>query len=165
MSVLSVFCLVFFLFFKQKTAYEMRISDWSSDVCSSDLPAFAGLRDDLLAILDSDARIAYVDKIGPYYYNFWRDKTAVRGIWRRTTPESYRSAQPEWETVVDLDALAESENENWVWHGAQCLRPDYTRCLVSLSRGGADTDVSREFATETPNFHRVGFRSDDQTSE
>src|SRR3546814_4466650 len=87
MSVLSVFCLVFFLFFKQKTAYEMRISDWSSDVCSSDLPAFAGLRDDLLAILDSDARIAYVDKIGPYYYNFWRDKTAVRGIWRRTTPE------------------------------------------------------------------------------
>src|SRR3546814_4369724 len=32
-----VLCLVFFFFFKQKTAYEMRISDWSSDVCSSDL--------------------------------------------------------------------------------------------------------------------------------
>src|SRR3546814_4582863 len=30
-----------FFFFKQKTAYEMRISDWSSDVCSSDLPAVA----------------------------------------------------------------------------------------------------------------------------
>src|SRR3546814_5902515 len=30
-----------FFFFKQKTAYEMRISDWSSDVCSSDLPTFA----------------------------------------------------------------------------------------------------------------------------
>src|SRR3546814_9217561 len=30
-------CLYFFVFFKQKTAYEMRISDWSSDVCSSDL--------------------------------------------------------------------------------------------------------------------------------
>src|SRR3546814_6094891 len=29
---------MFFFFFKQKTAYEMRISDWSSDVCSSDLP-------------------------------------------------------------------------------------------------------------------------------
>src|SRR3546814_9394929 len=33
-----LYVLVFFLFFKQKTAYEMRISDWSSDVCSSDLP-------------------------------------------------------------------------------------------------------------------------------
>src|SRR3546814_778449 len=33
------FCLVFFFFFKQKTAYEMRIRDWSSDVCSSDLGA------------------------------------------------------------------------------------------------------------------------------
>ena len=119
--------------------------------------AFAGLRDDLLAILDSDARIAYVEKIGPYYYNFWRDKTAVRGIWRRTTPESYRSAQPEWETVIDLDALAASENENWVWHGAQCLRPDYTRCLVSLSRGGADADVSREFALDTRTFVADGF--------
>src|SRR3546814_6366586 len=35
--VMRSFCLFFFFFFKQKTAYEMRISDWSSDVCSSDL--------------------------------------------------------------------------------------------------------------------------------
>lgn len=128
----------------------------SQKVLESD-PAFVGLRDDLLAILDSDARIAYVEKIGPYYYNFWRDKTAVRGIWRRTTPESYRSAQPVWETVLDIDALAASENENWVWHGAQCLRPDYTRCLIALSRGGADADVSREFALDTRTFVADGF--------
>src|SRR3546814_5564623 len=75
----------------------------SQKILESD-PAFAGLRDDLLAILDSDARIAYVDKIGPYYYNFWRDNTAVRVIWRRTTPESYSSAQPEWETEIGRDA-------------------------------------------------------------
>src|SRR3546814_7990858 len=38
-----MFCsYVFFFFFKQKTAYEMRISDWSSDVCSSDLPSREG---------------------------------------------------------------------------------------------------------------------------
>src|SRR3546814_8165171 len=37
MCVWIFFCVVYFLFFKQKTAYEMRISDWSSDVCSSDL--------------------------------------------------------------------------------------------------------------------------------
>jgi prolyl oligopeptidase len=120
-------------------------------------PGFAALRDDLLAILDSDARIPYVQKLGPYYYNFWRDKTAVRGIWRRTTPESYRNATPEWETVLDLDALASAENENWVWHGAQCLRPDYTRCLIALSRGGADADVSREFDLQARAFVKDGF--------
>lgn len=121
-------------------------------------PGFAALRDDLLAILDSDARIPYVQKLGPYYYNFWRDKTAVRGIWRRTTPESYRNATPEWETVLDLDALASAENENWVWHGAQCLRPDYTRCLIALSRGGADADVSREFDLQARAFVKDGFQ-------
>src|SRR3546814_8408183 len=38
MLVLCEFVFIVFFFFKQKTAYEMRISDWSSDVCSSDLP-------------------------------------------------------------------------------------------------------------------------------
>src|SRR3546814_2041686 len=38
------YCVVFFFFFKQKTAYEMRISDWSSDVCSSDLVGIASGR-------------------------------------------------------------------------------------------------------------------------
>src|SRR3546814_1881164 len=56
-------CLVLFFFFKQKTAYEMRISDWSSDVCSSDLP-FAANRLAMIAdvpsrlLLDGDALVA-----------------------------------------------------------------------------------------------------------
>src|SRR3546814_18309582 len=41
MRLLSIVVVFVFFFFKQKTAYEMRISDWSSDVCSSDLPACA----------------------------------------------------------------------------------------------------------------------------
>src|SRR3546814_5962748 len=40
---MCIFCYLFFFFFKQKTAYEMRISDWSSDVCSSDLSALVKL--------------------------------------------------------------------------------------------------------------------------
>src|SRR3546814_10033764 len=44
-----LFFLVFFFFFKQKTAYEMRISDWSSDVCSSDL-------EQLFMIAEQEAR-------------------------------------------------------------------------------------------------------------
>ena len=120
-------------------------------------PAFTRLRDDLLAILDSDERIPYVTRIGEHYYNLWRDARNERGLWRRTTLEEYRKPEPRWETVLDLDALAKAENENWVWAGADCLRPDYTRCLISLSRGGADANVTREFDLPSRRFVEDGF--------
>jgi hypothetical protein len=96
---------------------------------------------DILAVLDSDAKIPGVEKIGAYYYNFWKDKDHERGLWRRTTLQEYRKAQPQWETVLDLDALNAAEDAKWVWHGADCLKPDYTRCLIALSPGGSDADV------------------------
>ena len=68
---------------------------------------------------------------GACYYNFWRDAKNPRGLWRRTTLDEYRKAEPDWETVLDLDALGEAEKENWVWHGADCLQPEYERCLIS----------------------------------
>jgi prolyl oligopeptidase len=111
----------------------------------------------LLEMLDSDAKIPMVSKIGDHFYNFWRDKQHPKGLWRRTTLAEYRKDKPAWETVIDLDALAASEKENWVWHGAQCLKPDYRRCLVSLSRGGADADVVREFDLSTKGFIKDGF--------
>lgn len=112
-------------------------------------PEFAGLRDDIRGILDSNVRIPYVNKQGDFYYNFWRDKTNPAGIWRRTTLAEYRKAQPAWEVLLDVDALNKTEKENWVWHGADCLRPAYTQCLIALSRGGADADVTREFNVAT----------------
>lgn len=120
-------------------------------------PEFTALQGDLLSILDSDARIPFAGKIGDYYYNFWRDKDHVRGIWRRTTLEEYRKDNPTWDVILDLDAVAEAEGENWVWGGADTLRPDYKRCLISLSRGGADADVTREFDLETRQFVEDGF--------
>src|SRR5688572_21783265 len=101
-------------------------------------PPFRKLEGDIRAILDSTAKIPGVEKIGDYYYNFWKDKNHERGLWRRTTLEEYRKDKPRWETVIDLDALNKAEGENWVWHGVDCLRPDYQRCLIALSRGGAD---------------------------
>ncbi len=118
---------------------------------------FNTLNNDLLQILDSDERIPFVSKAGDYYYNFWRDKDHERGIWRRTTLDEYRKAQPDWETVLDLDALAEAESENWVWGGSSILRPSYSHALISLSRGGADASVSREFDLTTKNFVVDGF--------
>ncbi|PKH75635.1 S9 family peptidase, partial [Stenotrophomonas sp. Betaine-02u-21] len=108
-------------------------------------PAFAQMEASIREVLDSDAKISGVEKIGEYYYNFWKDKQHERGLWRRTTLAEYRKASPQWETVIDLDALNKAEGENWVWHGVECLRPEYDRCLIALSRGGADADVTREF--------------------
>jgi len=120
-------------------------------------PQFNALREDLLAILDSDARIPFVSKQGEYYYNFWRDKKNERGLWRRTTLEQYKTKDPNWDVILDLDALGKLENENWVWKGASLLRPDYKQALITLSRGGADADVTREFDMDKRAFVQNGF--------
>jgi prolyl oligopeptidase len=121
------------------------------------LPNFETLRERILTILDSEEKIPYIKKYGQWYYNFWQDKTNVRGLWRRTTLESYRTEKPEWETVIDVDALAKEENESWVWQGAQFFEPSFDRCLVYLSRGGSDADVIREFNVLTKQFISDGF--------
>ena len=120
-------------------------------------PEFKQLEGRILAMLDSDAKIPAVEKIGDYYYNFWKDKHHQRGVWRRTTLDEYRKPQPQWETILDLDALNKAEGENWVWHGAECRRPEYTRCLIALSRGGADADVTREFDIDSRQWITDGF--------
>jgi prolyl oligopeptidase len=120
-------------------------------------PGFQALEQRLLAILDSRERIPFVRKLGRWYYNFWQDAANPRGLWRRTTPEEYRKPAPAWETVLDVDALGAAEKENWVWHGATCLKPLYRRCLVQLSRGGADAAVVREFDLEARAFVPGGF--------
>ena len=120
-------------------------------------PQFKEMEAGIRAVLDSDAKIPGVEKIGDYYYNFWKDKQHERGVWRRTTLVEYRKAEPLWETVLDLDALNKAEGENWVWHGANCLRPQYTRCLIALSRGGADADVTREFDIARKEWIKDGF--------
>ena len=120
-------------------------------------PEFKSLEAEILAILDSDAKIPGVYKQGEWYYNFWQDKQNPRGIWRRTSLAEYRKPSPRWETVLDIDALNKAENENWVWHGANCLRPAYDRCLIALSRGGADADVTREFDVAKREWIKDGF--------
>ncbi|HEY5971047.1 MAG TPA: prolyl oligopeptidase family serine peptidase, partial [Pseudoxanthomonas sp.] len=122
---------------------------------------FKQLEGKIRTMLDSDAKIPGVEKIGDYYYNFWKDKNHERGVWRRTTLEEYRKTQPRWETVLDLDALNAAEglqdDKKWVWHGADCRKPDYGRCLIALSRGGSDADVTREFDLVGKQWVKDGF--------
>ncbi len=109
------------------------------------------------SLLNATDRIPYGSIRGRHIYNFWRDAEHVRGILRRTTLESYRKAKPEWETVLDVDALAKAENENWVYKSIAWLAPGYELCLVKLSRGGTDASVHREFDTLTKRFVERGF--------
>nr|WP_229506451.1 prolyl oligopeptidase family serine peptidase [Massilia sp. BJB1822] len=120
-------------------------------------PQFPALQARLKTILNSKERIPFVKKYGSHYYNFWKDEQHVRGIWRRTTLEQFQKAEPEWETVIDLDKLADEEKENWVWAGVNCLYPKGERCLVSLSRGGGDAQVLREYDVDKRAFVADGF--------
>ncbi|WP_422742400.1 prolyl oligopeptidase family serine peptidase [Mycobacterium sp. WMMD1722] len=118
---------------------------------------FEQMRTEALEVLDTDARIPYVRRRGEYLYNFWRDAQNPRGLWRRTTLDSYRTEEPDWEIVIDVDQLARADDENWVWAGAGVLEPEHTRALVSLSRGGADAAIVREFDMLTGEFVTGGF--------
>jgi prolyl oligopeptidase len=120
-------------------------------------PEFKDLHSRLLAIYNSRERIPSVQKRGEWLYNFWQDAANPRGLWRRTTMAEFRKKEPSWETMLDIGKLSADENEQWVFKGASCLYPDYKRCLVSLSRGGGDAVVVREFDTTTRRFLKDGF--------
>ena len=120
-------------------------------------PEFESLEQRLLGIFDADDRIPYVYKAGAWYYNLWQDEDNPRGLWRRTTLDEYRKPDPAWEVVLDIDALGREEGENWVYAGAPILVPSYDRCLLRLSRGGADAVVVREFDLIAKTFVEGGF--------
>ena len=120
-------------------------------------PGFEALRSRLLAIYDSKERIPTVERFGDHLYNFWKDDTHVRGIWRRTTLDEYRKTAPTWETVLDLDALCAAEGESWAWKRAEVLLPSRDRAMLMLSRGGADAVVGREFDLIAKQFVPGGF--------
>jgi len=114
----------------------------------------------VLEILTAEDRIPEPDFLGSDIENFWQDATHVKGVWRRTTPASYASAAPVWETLVDLDALSKAEGKNWIFKGAQCLAPADRLCLVRLSDGGGDAVQIREYDTQAKAFVDGGFHFD-----
>ncbi|MCR9248088.1 MAG: prolyl oligopeptidase family serine peptidase [bacterium] len=118
---------------------------------------FTDLQRRVLAILDSDDRVPWVNRRNEHYYNLWQDAKNPRGLWRRTSLAEYRKDTPQWDVLLDLDELGRQEDENWVWKGATFLMPERRFCLVSLSRGGADAVVVREFDVEERKFVTDGF--------
>lgn len=121
------------------------------------LPGFDQIRADLLGVLNNKARIPYVNRVGDYVYNVRRDESNPGGVWRRTTLAKYRESEPGWDILLDLDKLTLNGTKNWSFSRAVFLPPDYKRCLVFLSRGGADATVVREFDLEKRDFVENGF--------
>ena len=141
-------------------AFATEMNEQSLDRLTSD-PRYDTLYNQALEVLQSTDRIPYVGVRNGELWNFWQDADHVKGLWRKTSVESYATDNPEWDVVLDLDALGEAEGHNWVWRGADCLAPDYTRCMITLSDGGSDAAVRREFNMETREFIEDGFVIDE----
>ncbi|TWX53728.1 prolyl oligopeptidase family serine peptidase [Colwellia hornerae] len=120
-------------------------------------PLFEKMNSEVLEIVNSKDKIPYASYRNGEVHNFWQDEQHERGIWRKSTMSSYLSDTPVWQTVLDFDALSKSENKNWVYKGNNCLSPDYEICMVSLSDGGKDAVIQREFNTKTQTFVTDGF--------
>jgi prolyl oligopeptidase len=122
------------------------------------MPGFEEHRQRALALLNDPNRIAMPDEVmGDMVVNHWVDANHKRGLWRVSPLAAYLAGRPEWRTLIDVDALGKAEGKSWVWHGADCLPPEHRRCLVSLSPGGSDADVVREFDLATGRFVEGGF--------
>jgi prolyl oligopeptidase len=120
-------------------------------------PEYKGLYNSTLDILNAKDRIVYPSMIGEYVYNFWQDKTNERGIWRRTSKANYLTGNPTWETLLDIDKLSKEDGIKWVYKGATGLYPDYNRFLISLSNGGGDATIQREYDMRKKAFVEEGF--------
>ncbi len=126
-------------------------------------PRFEELKAEALAIYDSEDRIPYVSFRPDGLYNFWQDKENPKGLLRRTTLESYQTDEPEWEIILDVDALAAAEDKEWVYKGSTCLPPDLRKCMIALSDGGEDATILREFDMTTKSFVEGGFELDQKS--
>ncbi|MBB3167995.1 prolyl oligopeptidase family serine peptidase [Simiduia aestuariiviva] len=129
-----------------------------TDARLTNSPLYQSLYDQALDILSSPQRLPEITQKGEHVYNLWQDQEHPRGVYRRTTATDFANGNPQWTTVIDLDALSQSEGKQWVLKGMSCLRPEYQHCLMSLSEGGGDTIEVREFDAHSLQFLDQGFK-------
>ena len=137
-----------------------QVKTWNAETESllTTMPGYAERQARGLQLLQDPAQIAVPSAvIGEKVLTHWVDANHKRGLWRVASLDSYIAGKPDWRVLIDVDALGKAEGKSWVWHGANCLAPEYRRCLVSLSPGGTDADVVREFDLDTGKFVDGGF--------
>ena len=142
----------------QKALDWVKKENAATDALIRTRPGFETDRQRAKAILDDDRQIAGPGEVmGDVITSFWRDAANPRGIWRQSPLDAFLAGKPVWTTLIDIDALGRAEKQSWVWHGADCLAPDYKRCLISVSPGGTDADIVREWDRTTKSFVADGF--------
>jgi prolyl oligopeptidase len=137
-----------------------QVKQWNAETEATltAMPGFEERRARALRLLNDPNQIATPSEVmGDLVANHWVDANHKRGLWRVSPLADYLAGAPKWRTLIDVDALGKAEGKSWVWHGADCLPPEYQRCLVSLSPGGSDADVVREFDLATGKFVEGGF--------
>jgi len=137
-----------------------QVKTWNAqtEAALTRMPGYEQHRQRALQILNNPHQIAMPDEVmGDMVANHWVDADHKRGLWRVSPLADYLAGKPQWRTLIDVDALGKAEGKSWVWHGASCLPPEYQRCLVSLSPGGGDADVTREFDLQSGKFVADGF--------
>jgi prolyl oligopeptidase len=139
-----------------------RATNWADSQTAATLvrlgdDRFAADRDQLCSLLDRPDNLPIPTRRAGLLYNFWKDADHPRGIWRRTTLESFRTSAPDWDVLLDIDGLALAEGEDWIWQGAATLPPEHARAILRLSRGGSDAVVLREFDLVARAFVTDGF--------
>jgi prolyl oligopeptidase len=119
----------------------------------------------LEAAYTSKDRIVTCSRYNDWAYNTWQDDAHPLGIVRRTPWSAWLAGTPDWETVLDVDSLDLNTRTNddsgddtrWALADFDMLYPDYDRALVSLSPGGSDACVVREFDIASKSFVADGF--------
>ncbi len=137
-----------------------QVKAWNADTETTltSLPGYSDHQARALKLLNDPAQIAMPSEvIGDRVLNHWVDANNKRGLWRIADLDDYLAGKPVWKVLLDVDALGKAEGKSWVWHGANCLAPAYKRCIVTLSPGGTDADVAREFDLDTGKFVQGGF--------
>ncbi len=135
----------------------VRAQNKISDEALASQPLFTDLRDKFLGVFNDKERLIYPDMAGNLVYNLWQDEQNERGLWRRMSMEEFLAGKNEWEPVLDLDQLSVAENRKWVFGGARWLGPENRFCLLSLSDGGKDESIVREFDAVKRSFVEGGF--------
>jgi prolyl oligopeptidase len=127
-------------------------------------PRYQKNYDSILQVLDASDRIPSGSLDHGFVYNFWQDARNPKGVWRRTTIADYANPSPHWDVLLDVDALAKGENENWVFEGAS-VSPHQARALIRLSRGGGDAVVVREYDLKAHRMATDGFMLSEAKSD
>lgn len=118
---------------------------------------FEPMKKGVLEILNTPEKIPFGSIQGDYFYNFWRDKKNIRGIWRRMPLSQYLKKSKNWEVLIDLDELSKKEKKNWVWKGTDHEQGNHRLVSISLSNGGKDAHFKREFDLDKKTFVEDGF--------